>query len=383
MTVATASVASLHDRYRDRLRALAAVPGAWGWTTLSTRFDPGCEPYATLVCDSGDGAQALVRIEAFGSRPSAAATRSETAGWLRLVPFPADPLLPTLPALLAAYPEATVMRYHPSRRCTLRAARGGRTQFVKVFAEHRAEDVHRALQSVWRAHRRGELGFAVGRPAGIDREVRAVWQDGIAGVPVEPRLFGPDGPGLATRMGRAAASLTGSQVRPRVMLDAPVLLDLSRRRADELARRVPLLAAEMAELLGRLRDIHAGAAGGRPRPVHGAPRPNQWLLEEDGLALLDFDGLALGHAELDAAAFVTAVAAEDRSRVGVDQLNTAFLSGYESVAGPLDPDLLAAHCAHRWLAKAVKAACAVRSDGDRRAHRRVVRALDCLAEAGA
>ena len=75
---------------------------------------------------------------------------------------------------------------------------------------------------------------------------------------------------------------------------------------------------------------------------------------------------------------------EDRTAVAVDELNGAFLSGYEDVAGALDPALLRAYRAHKRLAKALRTARALRPDGDERAGRHLARAAECLAtEVGA
>jgi aminoglycoside phosphotransferase (APT) family kinase protein len=109
--------------------------------------------------------------------------------------------------------------------------------------------------------------------------------------------------------------------------------------------------------------------------VHGNPHPGQWLDGEAGLGLVDFDGLALGEPELDAAAVVAALEFEDPARVPVGRLRGEFLAGYREGGGSLDGRLMAIHRAQRRLAKAVRAAGSLRPDGDERARRHVRRAL--------
>ena len=69
---------------------------------------------------------------------------------------------------------------------------------------------------------------------------------------------------------------------------------------------------------------------------------------------------------------------EDRTVVPVEELNRAFLGGYQDAAGGLDPSLLRAYRAHKRLAKALRTARALRPDGDDRAERHLARAAECV-----
>jgi hypothetical protein len=60
----------------------------------------------------------------------------------------------------------------------------------------------------------------------------------------------------------------------------------------------------------------------------------------------------------------------------VEAVKTAFLVGYEEVAGPMDGDVLSAYRSHKRLAKALRSARALRADGDARAERHLVLACD-------
>jgi aminoglycoside phosphotransferase (APT) family kinase protein len=98
---------------------------------------------------------------------------------------------------------------------------------------------------------------------------------------------------------------------------------------------------------------------GPPRPLHGAPHPPQWLADGDRLGLVDFDRLSVGDPEADVAVYVEGV--EDPGAA------EAFARGY----GPLDARRLAAYRARRRILKALRAATALRPDGDERAARRL------------
>ena len=67
----------------------------------------------------------------------------------------------------------------------------------------------------------------------------------------------------------------------------------------------------------------------------------------------------------------------------VDELSQAFREGYESVAGPLNEELLIAYTAHKRLSKALRVARALRPDGDERAEQILNRAARSFSEMSA
>jgi hypothetical protein len=143
----------------------------------------------------------------------------------------------------------------------------------------------------------------------------------------------------------------------------------------ELSRTVPRLAPIAGALLERLAILHAGLGHRLLRPIHGAPHPSQWLMSEEGLGLVDFDRLALGNPELDAATFLGELEFEGGLLIPEDRLGAHFLAAYESVSGPLDPELLSAYRAHKRLAKALRMARSFAAGGDVRAERTLDLAL--------
>jgi hypothetical protein len=390
-------VESAHARYRERLAALAApefvdAVGEAGkrlglqaeeeWMRTKERFDPEAEPFATCVYKSVGLPQRLVRAEVFTARPPLrglddCVLRAGAAGWLRVTRFPSDPKLPALPTLLAGPGRRTVVRYAPYRRCTIRVDRDGRSRFVKVYADDRGERVHADGLELWRAGRRGELGFAVARPERFDPSTRAVWQSTIRGELITGRLYTIGDEALAHRLGRATASLSRARLRPRAVLDAKTVLARAAGRCAELERRVPQLGHDARRLLAALERVHAAAGPTEPRPVHGALHPSQWLDDGSRLGLVDYDSVALGDPELDAGTFLADMDVQDCERVSIDRVNAAFLTGYETVAG-LDEGLLRAYRAHGRLGRAVKVARALRPDGDEKAERRLRGALECI-----
>jgi len=386
---------SAHARYRAQLTALASdarlLPaieraardrGWWQperrWVRTYGRFDPHHEPYVSLVLETVQAPQTLVRIEAFGKEPGARAAdhwcmRDDTMGWLRLSRFTSDPSLPGLARLLANGGRPTVVRYRPSRHCTIRCERGDDVCYAKVYASNDGERSHLEGELLWAAAMRGELGFRVARPDHWDPHLRTLWQYQVDGAPIRDALAGPAGEGLAHRVGRAAGSLAASTIAPRETFDSSVQFTRSVRAGADLCARVPVVADIVSALLEKLAFRRRGPGRFRLRPIHGAPYANQWLDDGTTLGLVDFDRMAWGDPELDAATFLAELDFEADLEVPVDRLADAFVAGYESVNGPLDRALLAVYRAHRRLARARRSARVVRPDGDARAERDLAR----------
>jgi hypothetical protein len=380
------------DMTLGRVIAVAGERRSWWppertWVRTYGRFDPGRAAFATLLFESREEPQEICQIEAFEAcSPEQNAAQvcviDSVAGYLRLTRFPSDPTMPMLPVILSRSGHPTVVRYRPQKRCTIRFEHmhDGRSGFAKVFADDRGSRIHRDSLALWDAACKGALGFAVARPLRWEPLTRTVWQGRVEGIPVKTRLFGEDGPALAEHMGRAVASLTRCGLVPDMTFDGRMQLQRSLHYGEELGWRVPSLVATVDRLLKNVSDIHTAMEGRSLVPIHSAPHVHQWLVEGSCLGLVDFDRFALGDPELDVSTFLSEMDFEDSSHIPVEQINRSFLTGYESIAGPLDPKLLTAYRAHKRLAKALKAARAVRPDGDNRAARNLQRALACVSE---
>jgi hypothetical protein len=363
--------AAAHARYRTRLAALSDDE-ALGLTTGEgrlereyARFHPHRQPFATLVLR--DVREPVLRVEAFDERPAGDGVVASEAGWLRVSPFASDPALRALPDLMARPDRQAVVRYRPYRRCTVRFD----GSYAKVFADRRGERIADEGLMLWAAAEGGVLGFAVARSERYDSASRTLWQSRVPGYPRPATV-------PARRMGRALASFAKADLDLHRRAEP---LDRSERLGTTLVRSVPGAARDVDRLLARLRRAHSAAPRDRLVPVHGNPHPGQWLDGEAGLGLVDFDGLALGEPELDAAAVVSALEFEDPARFPVERLRDEFLAGYREGGGSLDERRMAIHRAHRRLAKAVRVAASLRPDGDARAQRHLTKALAELDEA--
>jgi thiamine kinase-like enzyme len=399
-----------YDIYRERLAALATdeIPlaamdkaalqhGWWAqnrrWQRTYGRFHLGEAPLVTLIYESADAPQEICIIDLLTMSPTVPHTAigagqaliQEKIGWLQLTHFPHDPQLPSLARLLSLPGQPSVLRYRPQKRCTLRftgsSAGGDAYRFAKVFNDDRGAAIHGESLALWQAANHGELDFAVARPLAWDATLQTLWQGAVPGQPLVKRLLSPDGPDLAERMGRAAASLTRSSLRPLQITDGQKQQKRSASYAKRLRTFFPALAPAIDLLMDKLAAAHRTIGPTCLRPIHGAPHAHQWLEEDGRLGLVDFDGFALGDPELDAATFMAELDFEDWEKAPIAAINQRFLAGYEAVAGPLDERLLYTYRAHKRLSKALRNAYAIRDDNDMRVERALGQAITCVLQA--
>lgn len=394
-------IAAPFERYRELLtvlesdqfvlRALARIgeQKSWwqdsrAWHRTYGSFEPLQPAIATLLFESATPAQEICRVEVFGEKPQTtnaaeAVVQQKEIGWLRVTRFPYDPALPTLSEVLDDSRTAIVLRYRPHKRCTIRFdAANANGVFAKVFPDARGYDLHRESVALWSAAQAGQLDFEVARPIRWDAATHTIWQSKVDGAPIFEKMQTSEAPDLARRLGQAAGSLACSNLAPEQALDAGAQMQRTRRYAKELSKRVPRLKNETAFFLEALQEIHNVNSPRPLRPIHGSPHPHQWLENGARLGLVDFDRISLGEPELDIATFIAEMDFEDETKYPVEAINAAFIAGYESRAGKLNRELLRAYRGHKHFSKALKAARAVRTDGEARAERNLQRALHCL-----
>lgn len=378
---------SAHDRHRQALLGLGegrhldavhrlareggVVPTAPP-TVLRGALTPGPGPFARMVIALGPHPDQAVSVSCWPGRPDPGETvselveRVERVGWVEVVPVVHDDPVAATAARLDGGDRAqvTLVRYHPGSRATVRVAHPGpEVRFAKVFSDERGESRYRMARRLAAAG----LPLRVPRPLAYDADRCVLWHAALAGVPATALLPGPAGPVVARRLGVALGRLHVSGIRPTRGRAAEGLIR-AERHARETGRLVPALGDRVLRLLDSV-GPDAWAADSRVVPVHGSPYPTQWLLEEGHEpGLLDFDRFSWAEPEHDLASFLVELRAlgPEADDPGVAE---AFLDGHRSVFGPVDAAALQRHCTLRRVGKVLRAARALRADGDRRAER--------------
>jgi hypothetical protein len=274
-----------------------------------------------------------------------------------LWPWPADPGLPQLPALLDpaqtqrfwGEPAAAVqaLRHTPERRATLLYTRGGDAAqperlVAKTFSDDRGAAIHARFEHFHVLAQIDERAPTVAEPLAYDPVLRTLWQPFAHGEPLATHMAAPmadQADALASRVAYAwatvhgaPAALAGAQVRDR----AHWLRELQRRQV-KIDRSAPALGERAARLVHTLTLASGQMPEPEPTLIHGDCHPDQLWVSGEQIVLFDFDEFALGDPMEDLAEFVTKLdAIEGGARFG-----TLMLASYAQLA--------AQHFSHRRL----------------------------------
>jgi Ser/Thr protein kinase RdoA (MazF antagonist) len=271
---------------------------------------------------------------------------------LRLAAVPDDPALPGLPTILdgAAMAEqleavcglrvrrcrTALVRYRPDKRATVRldlvTSDGRRTLFAKAYHDPaKAQRVHDAMAALRPAL--AGSGLAVAMPVAHLIELAVVIQSPLPGTALDARHVGDAARGVAELH---ASGVNVDRARP-----ASRALDKVEDRARRIAAVVPATGEAMLTVADGLR-ASAGAIGARPAVlVHGDCKPPQFLVDGDGVGLLDFDHVGQADPAVDVGAFLAAWPHD------APEADT-FLAAYSDHSGAAD-DLVAGARWHRAL----------------------------------
>ncbi len=385
---------ALHLLCRDEVLAkwLNRVAGDRGWWPVNqpwertfARFDPWKSPFATLVYQAPRLPQGVALVEIYPHEPEVVhevqcAFPVEKLGWVRVSRFPFDARLPTLAAFTRRHPEWQLVRYRPHKRCTFRLQQYGKPIYAKVFPNELGKDLYLHSLQLWHRAKEARLLFRVARPLEWAPETLTFYQAAIPGRPVYEQLLRTGGETIAFKIGQALASLSQSGLSPTAVLDLAAQMQRTQRNARKILRRMPELQQEVEQFLQRLQQ-HQACLEARPlRPIHGSPHAHQWLQCRDGLGLVDFDRVSMGHPELDLATFLAEMDYENDPGVPVQEINAAVVAGYVAQNGTLDPALLKVYRAHKRFAKVFKAAKELQPQAGLRVRRNLRFSLDCLNE---
>ena len=390
-------MADIGAPYRERLRPLVSGGGveaaraAWAaercgavgpWRRMYGRLRPGRSPWAVLVYQAAD-AGPTVQVGVFGSSDSPAEGRRsgtpprDADGRIDITRCEDDPALPGLRAVLAGLDDATVVRYRPGHRCTVRGRTRSGARYVKVLAEH--ADDQRETRLRWDAAGSGALSFTVAEPHGWDERTLASWYGVVPGRPVLPALLGPGGRRLAERIGRSLGELAVSPLRPERTSTPEDQLMRTQRALVRAAAAAPALSDSLARAGDALADAHQRLPERPLVPVHGAAHLGQWLVDDDArLGLVDFDRWSRGDPEFDLALLLVDLGSHV-STTSTEKLEEAVLVGFRAVAGEPDPRRLLLYAVHRRVAGVARTACAVRPDAADRAALRLEKLNAALA----
>lgn len=231
--------------------------------------------------------------------------------------------------------ETTVVSYVPAKRCILRYDRLQHERpepfFGKVYATEDATRLFAQMQELWEHSRRRAPELILAQPLGCDPRSNAIWQSSPGGERLLEVLEVVDLPTVLRRIAAGLAALHRADLYPaRVWRVADEGAKLERARSA-LQRFYPVLRREIAATLGPL-CASVPPESERLVPVHGDFHCNQILVQEDRVAVIDFDLFGRGDPLHDVARFLSRLRAYTHGKASeeaVRQATLSFLGTYE------------------------------------------------------
>jgi hypothetical protein len=224
--------------------------------------------------------------------------------------------------------ESDLVRYKPGSRATILfhlqypeqdAERGWPDRVIaKRYRDLRGAGTYAAMRELWNTPLRSDPQLTLAEPLAFDPDRRILLQRYIPHATTVRRLVREarrEGtPELASRLddhvhmagaGLAAMHSVQAEIGPPLVFDHE-LGDLLEDLAD-LTAAVPRLKGADARFLTSVTEIAARVPADPSVPSHGAFRPDQVLLTQDGIGFIDFDGACQAEPAMDVAEFLGAL----------------------------------------------------------------------------
>jgi hypothetical protein len=249
--------------------------------------------------------------------------------------------------------QARLLRHKPGRRflvhyrITIEGSDGRREESVlgKGHARGVRPAAYRMQRALWEAGLRPGAGgnVEVPEPLGLVPELGLWLQRHIPGQPVGELLHGPAGKAAARWSAEALVRLH------RVTVPLPRVHEAAKELSILAARLAPLReqtgsAPRIDRLLQSCARILTGMRRVRPRAIHRDFYPDQVIVADRRVVLIDLDTLCLGDPALDVGNFLAHVVERALRLTGdpaaLDSPARAFVDRYRELEGDLDEDAI-------------------------------------------
>ena len=245
--------------------------------------------------------------------------------------------------------SVALVRHKPGRRCTVCLGlvvgppSAGRRErlYAKTYASERGPRVYRSLQAIAQAKAFGPA-VALPEPAGYLEKLKTVLQREVEGEPASPALLADDGR-LGARIATAIHALHASDIHLERCHSLADELGVLRGRVNALAEASIGLAEPARRCLAAAEAKAGRVTAWRRRPVHRDFYPEQVLVQDSRLAVLDLDDVAMSEPALDVANFLAHLRLLDLEQGRPHAARTAasaFLERYVSLDSDLDLSLV-------------------------------------------
>jgi Phosphotransferase enzyme family len=202
-----------------------------------------------------------------------------------------------------------VINYRPEIRCTYRydlKRLSGATQtlYGKTFADESGAEIHRRIAHLYPRTENNPESFVIPRLLGYDFTLHTLWMDGLHGKPLVDIINEHNADQLMASVARHLVDFHSANISGLDIISEDELFTEIQKKCVKLQNAYPDISSRIESLLYTLKENKPNASLNANRLIHGDFHIQQLLLLDDNrIALFDFDELAMANPLLDVANF--------------------------------------------------------------------------------
>lgn len=288
-------------------------------------------------------------------------------GWF----FPGDPALPwlskvldkefirnyfadfllfqyDLPFIAIREIALSIINYRPEIRCTYRydierLAGSTQTLYGKTFADGSGAEVHRRIVDLYQRMENRPENFVMPWLLGYDYILHTLWMDGLDGIPLLDIVNEQNADRLMARLAKHLVDFHSVNIDGLETISAEDQLVEIEKKCTKLQHVFPSLSKRIKAVLVNLSEQKPDTSLGSLRLIHGDFHIQQLLLMDDNrIALFDFDELAIADPLVDVANFSADLYTLNLGTCFTEKLIKQLFTAYKALS---DNNINAAHFA--------------------------------------
>ena len=259
--------------------------------------------------------------------------------------------------------SATVVRYKPELRCTIRYDLEWETRptpkpfaiYAKTFSDEQSKAIYERAEYFEEQSLNGSGKFIVAKPLGLHEGMNTVWQDAVSGRSLLESINQTNFHDLLTAVAQGLAHFHKSHLAISRKMSHQDRLAEARKRLAKIYQALPDRQDSLQSFLVRLEEWATDFPPSPKTLIHGDFHMEQLLISDGKIVLFDFDDLALGDPLQDVADFIAQLHFYEYDPEFIKHMSIAFWRSYaDHVDWDVSPDRLDWHMRIQFIRKACR-----------------------------
>jgi Phosphotransferase enzyme family len=256
----------------------------------------------------------------------------------------------------------SIINYRPEIRCTYRydlKRLSGNTQtlYGKTFADGSGSEIHRRIAHLYPRTENNPESFVIPRLLGYDYTLHTLWLEGLDGKSLLDIINKQNADQLMASIARHLVDFHSAEISGLdVILEDEQFTEI-RKKCTKLQNSYPDISNRIESLLYTLEEQKPDTTMNSMRLIHGDFHIQQLLLLDDNsIALFDFDELAMANPLVDVANFCADLSVLDLPKGLIERLTSRFFSAYKTLSSDaLNESQFSWHLRVQFLTRAYRA----------------------------